>query len=45
MYNNAGVAVLYFQHGLGFSLPPRENPADVLMDVIGGKVTLEGDPR
>ncbi len=31
------------QVGLGFALPPRENPADVLMDIIAGKVTREGD--
>lgn len=40
-----GVAVLYFQVGLGFALPSRENPADVLMDIIAGKVTREGDAR
>ncbi|GFH19580.1 uncharacterized protein HaLaN_16545 [Haematococcus lacustris] len=40
-----GVAVLYFHHGLGFTLPPRENPADVLMDILGGKVPREGNTR
>jgi hypothetical protein len=40
-----GVAVLYFQRGLGFSFPPRENPADALMDIIGGKMAREGDAR
>jgi hypothetical protein len=32
------------QVGLRFALPPRENPADVLMDIIGGKVARQGDP-
>ncbi|KAG1680619.1 hypothetical protein FOA52_015068 [Chlamydomonas sp. UWO 241] len=39
-----GIAVLYFQHGLRFTLPRNENPADVLMDIVGGKVLRTGDP-
>eukprot|EP00955_Chlamydomonas_euryale_P078996 363234-Chlamydomonas_euryale.AAC.4 len=33
-----GVSVVYFREGLDFTIPKNENPADILMDVIGGKV-------
>lgn len=39
------IAVVYFQMGLGFSMPKNENPADILMDIIGGKVCRDGDPE
>ena len=36
------VALLYFEKGLKFMMPPQENPADVLLDIIAGKVPREG---
>lgn len=32
------VAVAYFQYALGFMMPELENPADILMDIISGKL-------
>eukprot|EP00955_Chlamydomonas_euryale_P032635 343356-Chlamydomonas_euryale.AAC.1 len=37
-------AVLYFQRALNFDVPHNENPADVLMDIIAGRVPRSGDP-
>ncbi|KAG2434753.1 hypothetical protein HXX76_007641 [Chlamydomonas incerta] len=33
--------VRYFRTHLGYSFPPKDNPADTLLDVITGKHTLE----
>lgn len=38
-------AVLYFDKHLGFKFPDRENPSDILMDIIAGKVHNENDPK
>ena len=38
------IAAVYFRTALGFSMAQNENPADVLMDVIGGKVARDNDP-
>ncbi len=39
-----GIAVVYFREGLGFTLPKNDNPADILMDIIGGKKPRDKDP-
>jgi hypothetical protein len=38
-------AVLYFDKHLGFKFPDRENPSDILMDIIAGKVHNDKDPK
>ncbi|PNH07625.1 ABC transporter G family member 24 [Tetrabaena socialis] len=38
-------AMLYFTKFLGFRFPDRENPADILMDIIAGKVPCAEDPK
>ncbi|GIL95431.1 hypothetical protein Vretimale_1456 [Volvox reticuliferus] len=38
-------AMLYFTKYLGFEFPERENPSDILIDIIAGKVPCAGDPR
>lgn len=38
-------AVLYFSQYLHFKFPNRENPADILMDIIAGKQPNMKDPR
>jgi hypothetical protein len=40
-----GIAVVYFRLALNFTIPRNENPADMLMDIIGGKLARDGDPR
>jgi len=38
------IAPIYFRTALGFSMSQNENPADVLMDIIGGKVARDNNP-
>ena len=40
-----GIAVVYFRLALNFTIPKNENPADMLMDIIGGKLARDNDPR
>ncbi len=39
------IAPVYFHRALSFALPKNENPADILMDIIGGKLPRDGDPQ
>ncbi|KXZ50275.1 hypothetical protein GPECTOR_17g914 [Gonium pectorale] len=38
-------AMLYFTKYLGYRFPDRENPSDILMDIIAGKLPCAGDPK
>ena len=38
-----GIAVVYFRLALNFTIPKNENPADMLMDIIGGKLARDND--
>ncbi|GFR49862.1 hypothetical protein Agub_g11964 [Astrephomene gubernaculifera] len=38
-------AMLYFTKYLGYRFPDRENPSDILMDIIAGKLPCAEDPK